>query len=175
MSLPSKTAQQSLTIQTHLVMPNDANQLQNLFGGQLMAWMDEVASITAFRHCGNVAVTASINNVSFTQPIPLGSYVILESKVSRAYNTSMEIYVDVYLETRDGNRSKCNEGIFLFVAMDEQLKPLPVPELVPETDEEKSRFASALRRKQLSLVLAGRMKPDDATELKELFTSMNKA
>ena len=174
MGLSPKTSQQSFTIQTHLVMPNDANQLQNLFGGQLMAWMDEVASITAFRHCGNVAVTASINNVSFTQPIPLGSYVILESKVSRAYNTSMEIYVDVFLETRDGVRSKCNEGIFVFVAMDENLKPLPVPELIPQTDEEKTRFVGALRRKQLSLVLAGRMKPDEATELKELFTSMNK-
>ena len=172
MSLPAKSPRQSFTIQTHLVMPNDANQLQNLFGGQLMAWMDEVASITAFRHCGNVAVTASINNVSFTQPIPLGSYVILESKVSRAFNTSMEIYVDVYLETRDGVRSKCNEGIFVFVAMDETLKPLQVPELVPETDEEKIRFVGALRRKQLSLVLGGRMKPNDATELKELFTSI---
>ena len=173
MSLPAKSPRQSFTIQTHLVMPNDANQLQNLFGGQLMAWMDEVASITAFRHCGNVAVTASINNVSFTQPIPLGSYVILESKVSRAFKTSMEIYVDVYLETRDGVRSKCNEGIFVFVAMDETLKPLLVPELVPETDEEKTRFKGALRRKQLSLVLGGRMKADDATELKELFTSIS--
>lgn len=172
MSLTPKTPHESLTIQTHLVMPNDANQLGNLFGGQLMAWMDEVASITAFRHCGNVAVTASINNVSFTQPIPLGSYVILESKVSRAFTTSMEIFVDVYLETRDGNRSKCNEAIFLFVAMDENGKPLPVPQLNPVTTEEKKRFEGALRRKQLSLILSGRMNPDDATEIKKLFVPL---
>ncbi len=165
----SKSPRESLTIQTHLVMPNDANQLGNLFGGQLMAWMDEVASITAFRHCGNVAVTASINNVSFTQPIPLGSYVILESKVSRSFKTSMEIYVDVYLETRNGKRSKCNEAIFLFVALDDEGNKIEVPELTPETDEEIRRFEGALRRKQLSLILSGRLKPDDAAELKKLF------
>ncbi len=165
----SKSPRESLTIQTHLVMPNDANQLGNLFGGQLMAWMDEVASITAFRHCGNVAVTASINNVSFTQPIPLGSYVILESKVSRSFKTSMEIYVDVYLETRNGKRSKCNEAIFLFVALDDEGNKIEVPELTPETDEEIRRFEGALRRKQLSLILSGRLKPDDALELKKLF------
>jgi len=128
-----------------------------------------VASITAFRHCGNVAVTASINNVSFTQPIPLGSYVILESKVSRSFKTSMEIYVDVYLETRNGKRSKCNEAIFLFVALDDEGNKIEVPELSPETDEEIRRFEGALRRKQLSLILSGRLKPDDADELKKLF------
>lgn len=169
MSLKNKAPRESLTIQTHLVMPNDANQLGNLFGGQLMAWMDEVASITAFRHCGNVAVTASINNVSFTQPIPLGSYVILESKVSRSFKTSMEIYVDVYLETRNGKRSKCNEAIFLFVALDDEGNKIEVPELIPETDEEVRRFEGALRRKQLSLILSGRLNPDDALELKKLF------
>lgn len=168
-----KKASESLTIQTHLVMPNDANQLGNLFGGKLLAWMDEVASITSFRHCGHVAVTASINNVSFTQPIPLGSYVILESKVSRAFNTSMEIYVDVYLETRNGKRSKCNEAIFIFVAIDKNDKPLQVPELIPETEVEIKRYESALRRKQLSLVLSGRLQPDDATELKKLFVPIS--
>jgi acyl-CoA hydrolase len=168
-----KNPKDSFTIQTHLVMPNDANQLGNLFGGQLMAWMDEVASISAFRHCDNVAVTASINNVSFTQPIPLGSYVIIEASVSRAFNTSMEIYLDVFLETRGNVRSKCNEAIFLFVAMDDDGKPFKVPELVPETELEQQRFEAALRRKQLSLVLSGRLKPENADELRKLFVPIN--
>ncbi len=164
-----KSPKQSLTVQTKLVMPNDANPIGNLFGGQLLAWMDEVASITAFRHCGCVAVTASINNVSFDHPIPLGSYVTLESKVSRTFTSSMEVFVDVYVEDSSGIKKKSNEAIFVFVALDEHHKPTTVPELVPETEEEIRRFKSALRRKQLSLVLAGRMKPDDATELKALF------
>lgn len=166
-----KSPKDSLTVQTNLVMPNDANQMGNLFGGRLLAWMDEVASITAFRHCGHVAVTASINNVSFQQKIPLGSYVTIESKVSRTFSSSMEIYLDVYLEDNTGIRTKCNEAIFLFVALDDNGKPIEVPELVPETDEEVQRYQSALRRKQLSLVLAKRMKPEDATELKSLFYS----
>lgn len=164
-----KTPKDSLTVQTNLVMPNDANQMGNLFGGRLLAWMDEVASITAFRHCGNIAVTASINNVSFQHAIPLGSYVTIESKVSRTFTSSMEIYLDVYLEDNNGIKTKCNEAIFVFVALDEEGNPIEVPELVPETDEEIRRFKSALRRKQLSLVLANRMHPDEATELKSLF------
>ncbi len=171
--MQTKTPKESLTIQTHLVMPNDANQMNNLFGGQLMAWMDEVASITAFRHCGNVAVTASINNISFTQPIPLGSYVILEAKVSRAFSTSMEIFIDVHVETRNGVKTKCNEAIFLFVGMSDDGKPIKVPGIVPETEVEIKRFEGALRRKQLSLILGGRMDPNEAGELKKLFTDIN--
>ena len=165
----SKTPKESLTIQTNLVMPNDTNQLQTLFGGKLLAWMDEVASICAFRHCNNIAVTASINNVSFDLPILNGAYVTLEAKVSRAFKSSMEIFVDVTVEYRDGRKEKCNEAILTFVAIDDHKRPLPVPELLPETDQEKERYASALRRRQMSLVLAGKMRPKDATELKNIF------
>ena len=167
--MKSKTPKDSLTIQTNLVMPNDTNQMHTLFGGKLLAWMDEVASICAFRHCNNIAVTASINNVSFDLPILNGAYVTLEAKVSRAFKSSMEIFVDVFVESRDGKKEKCNEAILTFVAIDEHKRPMVVPELSPETKQEKQRYTSALRRRQLSLVLAGKMDAKEATELKSLF------
>ena len=167
--MKSKTPKESLTIQTNLVMPNDTNQMHTLFGGKLLAWMDEVASICAFRHCNNIAVTASINNVSFDLPILNGAYVTLEAKVSRAFKSSMEIFVDVFVESRDGRKEKCNEAILTFVAIDEHKRPLAVPELSPETEQEKQRYDSALRRRQLSLVLDGKMDPKEASELKSLF------
>ena len=165
----SKTAKETIAIQTKLVMPNDTNPMGTLFGGRLMSWMDELASISAFRHSGRICVTASINNVSFDHPILSGEFVTLESKVSRAFKSSMEIFVDVTVEDANRNITKCNEAIFVFVAVDENRKPIPIPELIPETDLEFKRHASALRRKQLSLVLAGRMKPTDATELQSIF------
>jgi acyl-CoA hydrolase len=82
----------------------------------------------------------------------------------------MEIFVDVFVEDPvTGERSKCNEAIYTFVAVDQNGGPIQVPELIPETEEEKNRFEGALRRKQLSLILAGKMKPSDAAELKKLF------
>jgi len=82
----------------------------------------------------------------------------------------MEIYVDVWIEDRQsGQKTKVNEGIYTFVAVDETGKPVQIPQIVPETKLEKERFEGALRRKQLSLVLAGKLKPNEATELKALF------
>ena len=161
-----KKANQSLAVQTKMVLPSDTNPLNTLFGGRLLAWMDEIASISAHRHCGRVVVTASINNVSFDKPIIAGEIVTLEAKVSRAFTSSMEVFVDVYVEQSNGKRKKCNEAIYVFVAIDQNRNPIDVPSLIPESIEEKERFDSALRRKQLSLVLAGRMKPEDANELK---------
>ena len=130
-----------------------------------------VASISAHRHCKRVVVTASVNNVSFNNPIKHASLVTLESKVSRAFTTSMEVFIDVWVEDPvSGEKVKSNEAIYTFVAVDQHGSPLPVPQLEPETHEEKSRFNGALRRRQLSLILAGKMKPMDATELKALFT-----
>ena len=168
--MKSKTPKESLTIQTQIVLPNDTNTLGNLYGGQLLQWMDMVASIAAHRHCKRVVVTASVNNVSFNNPINHASLVTLEAKVSRAFNTSMEVFIDVWVEDAvTGDKIKCNEAIYTFVAVDQNSSPLPVPELVPESEEEINRFKGALRRKQLSLILAGKMKPQDATELKALF------
>ncbi|MCZ8144519.1 MULTISPECIES: acyl-CoA thioesterase [Flavobacterium] len=161
----------SLTVLTDLVLPSETNPLNNLFGGELLARMDRAASIAARRHSRRIVVTASVNHVAFNRSIPLGSVVTIEAKVSRAFTSSMEIYLDVWIEDREsGIRTKANEAIYTFVAVDEMGNPVPVPPLEPQTEEEQARFAAALRRKQLSLVLAGKMKANDATELKALFT-----
>lgn len=168
--MKTKTAKESLTIMTEIVLPNDTNTLTNLMGGRLLHWMDIAAATSAHRHCRRVVVTASVNNVSFNQPIKLGDIVTLEAKVSRAFSTSMEVFIDVYVEHHaTGEKQKCNEAIYTFVAVDQIGNPIEVPTLVPETDLEKSRFNSAMRRRELSLILAGKMKPENATELKALF------
>jgi acyl-CoA hydrolase len=168
--MKAKTPGQSVTTKTEVVLPNDTNHLGNLFGGKLMEWVDITAAIAAQRHSGRVVVTASINHVSFDQPIKQNSVVTLEAKVSRAFNSSMEIFVEVFVEnTITGAKTKCNEAILTFVAVDQNGAPLPVPPLTPETEEEQKRYDGALRRRQLSLVIAGRMKADEATELKALF------
>ncbi|MCG2460926.1 acyl-CoA thioesterase [Flavobacteriaceae bacterium F89] len=165
-----KTPSESRTTMTDMVLPGETNPLNNLFGGELLARMDRAASIAARRHSRKITVTASVNHVAFNQSVPLGTVLTVEAAVSRAFRTSMEVYIDVWMEDRyNGERSKANEAIFTFVAVDETGRPTQVPPLNPETTLEKERFEAALRRKQLSLVLAGKMKPDQATELKALF------
>ena len=166
-----KFSSDSLTTLTDLVLPGETNPLNNLFGGELLARMDRAASITARRHSRRICVTASVNHVAFNRAIPLGSVVTVESKVSRTFNSSMEIYIDVWIEDREsGIKNKANEGIYTFVAVDETGRPIPVPAVIPQTDLEKERFDAALRRKQLSLVLAGKLKASEASELKALFS-----
>ncbi|WP_250433692.1 acyl-CoA thioesterase [Hanstruepera flava] len=168
--MQAKTPEQTKTIMTDLVLPSETNPLNNLFGGELLARMDRCASIAARRHSRRIVVTASVNHVAFNRSVPLGSVVTVEAKVSRAFKTSMEVFLDVWIEDREsGQRTKANEAIYTFVAVDETGRPVEIPEITPETDLEKERFAAALRRKQLSLVLAGKMKPKEATELKALF------
>ena len=165
-----KNPKDSRTIVTDLVLPSETNPIGNMFGGELLARMDRAASIAARRHSRRIVVTVSVNHVAFNKMIPLGSVVTIEANVSRAFNSSMEIFMDVWIEDREsGMRSKANEAIYTFVAVDEMGSTVPVPELIPETELEKERFVAALRRKQLSLVLAGKMKPKEATELKALF------
>ena len=129
-----KTAEASKTIMTDLVLPSETNPINNLFGGELLARMDRAASIAARRHSRRIVVTASVNHVAFNRAIPLGSVVTVEAKVSRAFTTSMEVFLDVWIEDREsGNRDKANEAIYTFVAVDETGKPVTVPELIPET------------------------------------------
>jgi len=169
--METKTPSESRTIMTDLVLPSETNPLNNLFGGELLARMDRAASIAARRHSRRIVVTASVNHVAFNRSVPVGSVVTVEATISRAFNSSMEIYLDVWVEDReDGHRTKANEAIYTFVAVDDTGNPVKVPCLLPETDQEKERFEAALRRKQLSLVLAGKMDPKNATELKALFT-----
>ncbi|KJD34147.1 thioesterase [Tamlana nanhaiensis] len=168
--MEAKTPEASKTVLTDVVLPGETNALNNLFGGELLARMDRAASIAAGRHSRRITVTASVNHVAFTKAVPLGSVVTVEAKVSRAFRTSMEVCIDVWIEDRQsGERTKVNEAIYTFVAVDETGKPTTIPEVIPETELEKQRYAAALRRKQLSLLLAGKIKPQDATELKALF------
>ena len=168
--MQAKTPEQSRTVLTDMVLPGETNPLNNLFGGELLARMDRAASISARRHSRRIVVTASVNHVAFSRAVPLGSVVTVEAKVSRAFKTSMEVFIDVWIEDREsGEKTKANEGIYTFVAVDETGRPIAVPEVFPETELEKERFEAALRRKQLSLLLAGKIKPSQATELKALF------
>nr|WP_315189009.1 acyl-CoA thioesterase [uncultured Flavobacterium sp.] len=165
-----KHPSESLAILTDLVLPSETNPLNNLFGGELLARMDRAASIAARRHSRRIVVTASVNHVAFNRAIPLGSVVTIEAKVSRAFKSSMEIFIDVWTEDREsGNRTKANEAIYTFVAVDDTGRPVEIAPIIPETDLEKQRYEAALRRKQLSLLLAGKIKPHEATELKALF------
>ncbi|MBC7383974.1 MAG: acyl-CoA thioesterase [Bacteroidia bacterium] len=153
-----------------MVLPNDTNTLHNLMGGRLLHFMDIAAAIAAQKHSGKTVVTASVDTVSFAKSIQLGDVVTLQAEVSRAFNTSMEIYIKVWAENiPTGEKFLSNEAYYTFVALDRNGSPLQVPTLMPETDDEQKRFDGALRRRQLRLILAGKMKPDEATELKALF------
>jgi len=168
--MQAKTPEQSKTTLTDMVLPGETNPLNNLFGGELLARMDRAASIAARRHSRRIVVTASVNHVAFNKAVPLGSVVTVEAKVSRAFKTSMEVFIDVWIEDREsGEKSKANEAIYTFVAVNDTGRPVSVPEVVPQTNLEKERFDAALRRKQLSLLLAGKITPSQATELKALF------
>ena len=165
-----KTPENSKTIQTDLVLPGDTNSLNSLFGGELLARMDRVASIAAIKHSEQIVVTASVNNVAFGEPVPVGSILTIEAKVSRAFNSSMEVFIDVWKQNKTNPKKiKVNEAIFTFVALDKEGKIVKVPQIIPETNLEKERYDAALRRRQLSLVLAGKLSAKEATELKALF------
>lgn len=155
---------------TELVLPNDTNTLNNLMGGRLMHWMDVVSAIAGQKHCNSIVVTASVDNISFRTPIQLGNVVTLRAKVTRAFNTSIEIRIDVEAENiPEGKKVSSNSAYFTFVAVDKNGNPVDVPEVEPETDEEKAMYEGALRRRQVRLVLSGRMKPSEANELRSLF------
>src|SRR5687768_55411 len=168
--MQTKTAAESFTLMTEIVLPNDTNVFGNLMGGRLMYWMDIAAAIAATKHCNAPVVTASVDNISFENPIKLGNAVHIEAKVTRSFNTSMEVHLKVWGEDLTKPfKYKSNEAYYTFVALDPNRKPHAVPPLVTETEEEKKLFESALRRRQIRLILGGKMKPNDATELKALF------
>jgi acyl-CoA hydrolase len=168
--MTAKKPSDSITTMSELVLPNDTNTLGNLMGGRLMHWMDIAAAMAAMRHCGCPVVTASADNISFENPVRLGNMVTIEAKVTRAFNSSMEVYMKVQGEDLHNNfKYLSNEAYMTFVSLDPNGKPRKVPELVPETEDEQHRYDGALRRRQLRLILSGKMKPEEATELKKLF------
>jgi acyl-CoA hydrolase len=149
--MQSKKCSESKIVMSEMVFPNDTNFYGNLMGGRLMYWID---------------------NISFESPIKLGQVVHIEAQVCRAFKTSMEIHVKVWGEDiTQQYKYKSNEAYLTFVALDPNGKPRAVPESIPETDEEKKLFEGALRRRQLRLILAKKMKPEEAKELKALFVN----
>lgn len=166
-----KRASESEVIMTELVLPNDTNTFGNLMGGRLMYWMDIAAALAAMKHCGSPVVTASVDNISFETPIKLGNVVHIKAFVTRAFNSSMEVHMSVWGEdVIQQYKYKSNEAYYTFVSLDPHGKPRPVQKVIPETQDEKRLFDGALRRRQLRLILGGKMKPDEAVELKALFS-----
>ncbi|MEO7265437.1 MAG: acyl-CoA thioesterase [Ferruginibacter sp.] len=165
-----KKASESLVVMTELVLPNDTNTFGNLMGGRLMYWMDIASALAAMKHCGAPVVTASVDNISFESPIRLGNVVHIEAKVTRSFNSSMEVHMRVWGEDAIKQlKYKSNEAYYTFVALDAAGKPSPVNRLIPGSEDELKLFEGALRRRQLRLILGGKMKPQDAEELKALF------
>lgn len=169
-SMIAKKASVSHTIMNELILPNDTNMLNNLMGGRMLHWMDIAAAISAQKHCNCLAVTASVDSVSFKHAVKLGDVISIEAQVTRAFNTSVEVRLVVSAQNiPSGTTIKSNEAYYTFVAIDANNKPQQVPELIPETEEEIALYAGAMQRRQLRLILSGKMKIHDATELKDFF------
>lgn len=168
--MKAKKASESLIVMTELVLPNDTNLFGNLMGGRLMYWMDIASALAGSKHCSAPVVTASVDNISFTNPIKLGNVVHIEAKITRAFNSSMEVHMNVWGEDIiQQYRYKSNEAYYTFVSIDPNGKPRKVPQLEPESEEEIELYESALRRRQLRLILGGKMKIEEASELKAYF------
>lgn len=167
--MEDKFARESLTIMNELVLPNDTNTFGHLMGGRLLYWMDICSAMAAQKHCKSPVVTVSVDNVSFKRSIKLGEVVTIEAKVTRAFNTSVEVRMEVFAENLPlGTKVKSNEAYYSFVAVDAHAKPQPIPKVVPETELEHRLFDEAMRRRELRLILGGKLNPNDATELKSL-------
>lgn len=171
--MKEKKVSESQTIMTEMIMPNDTNPLGNLMGGNLLRWMDIVGGICAGKHCEAHVVTASVDHVAFEKPVLLGDVITIQASVTRAFTTSVEIYVEVFAANVKGfNNRRCNNAYFTFVALDDDTKkPTKVPRVIPLTGEEQKQYEGAIRRRELRMILSGRMKPEDAGELKALFTT----
>lgn len=168
--MKGKTPAESLTIMTEIVLPNDTNALGNLRGGKILHWMDIASAIAAGKHSNAVVVTASVDSVSWENPIKLGDVVTITATVTRSFSTSMETHIEVWAENLPTmTRYKCNEAYYTFVALDSNGKPRKATPVLPQTEIEHQRYEAALRRRELRLVLAGRLKPSEATELRKIF------
>lgn len=165
---PSKPVADSRAVINEIVLPNDTNSLGNMMGGRLLHLMDKCAAISAQRHANRVCVTASVDNVEFQAPIRGGDVVVIESQVNRAFRTSMEVELNVWAENpRAQTRRKCNRAYYTFVALSDDGTPTAVPPIQPETGDEQRRYAAAAKRRDIRLVLAGRMDLEDAASIRE--------
>lgn len=170
MQLKSKKVSDSFTVMSELVLPNDTNGFGNLMGGRLMFWMDVAGAIAAGKHCNSACMTAGVDNLSFHSPIKLSNIVHINAHVSRAFNSSMEVYIKVWGEDLlQQNRYESNEAYFTFVALDQNRRPRAVPALIPETEEEKILYEGALKRRQIRLLLSGKLKVEDIPDMNNFF------
>ena len=143
-----KTVDESRTIMTQIVMPDDTNNFDNLYGGRLVDWMDTLGVIVAQRHCNKNVVTASIDSLTFLAPIRRGDIVVLEGWINYTGHTSMEVEINVTAENpRNKTKVKACSVFLTYVAVDENLRPTPIPPLIVRTEEERRRFEEAKQRK----------------------------
>ncbi len=150
-----KTVAASRVRMNELVMPNDTNPLGNLMGGRLLQWMDICSAISSQRHCNRNVVTISVDNVEFKSGIKLGEVVVIEAEVARTFTSSMEVAMQVWAENmRTGERRLCTTSFYTFVSVDADGRPVPVPEIIPQTDFEKERYEQAEERRELRLKIS---------------------
>src|SRR5689334_24802198 len=149
LSLAPRPVSDSQSEMAEIVLPNDANPLGALLGGRLMHWIDLAAALAAHRHSRNYVVTASIDHLDFLTPVHVGDLIILKSSVNRAFHTSMEVGVKVSVENYiAASRQHVSTAYLTFVAIDRNGRRLPVPPVIPETEEEKRRYEDAGQRRQ---------------------------
>jgi acyl-CoA hydrolase len=147
-----RTVDKSRVEKTEIVLPQHANALGTAFGGSVMSWVDVCAAVTAQRHCGRIAVTVSIDALHFRAPLRVGDVVVLRSWMNAAFGSSMEVECVVEREdTATGERTLCVDALLTFVNVDDAGKPMPIPELLAETEEDRARAAAARKRRERRL------------------------
>jgi acyl-CoA hydrolase len=140
-----------------VVLPNDANPLGNILGGKVMHLIDMAGAVAAHRHSRSLVVTVAVDNLDFVHPIRVGQVILLRARVTRAFQTSMEVEVRVSLEDfLTGERRQTSSAFVTYVALDQEGHPKPVPPLIPRTAEEKRRYSEAQQRRRSRLALAAR-------------------
>ncbi|QQR97833.1 MAG: acyl-CoA thioesterase [Sphingobacteriales bacterium] len=165
--MANRAMTETLNVQTELIMPGHTNPMGNLMGGNLLSWMDVCSGISAIKLSRNIAVTASLDDVSFKLPIKVGDIVTLRSFVTRTFNTSMEVICEVFIKNIHNNEEvKSHEAFFTFVALDSFGRPTHTDEVFPETDREKELYEQALERREFRLVKAGKIQLSETTVLK---------
>ncbi len=139
------------TTSVQIVMPQHCNGYAKprLFGGQIMAWIDVIGAVAARRYTGRAVTTVCIDNLNFLKPAYLNDTVVQEAFVTWAGRTSLEVRVDSMVERLDGSRELINRAYAVFVALDEEDHPVPVPALHPETEEEKREYLAAQKRREI--------------------------
>lgn len=170
-----KTVADSKTVYTQLIMPNDTNPLGNLMGGNLMRWMDIAAGICAAKHANSNVVTVSVDNVSFKEPIKVGDVITIKAQVTRAFTTSVEVFLEVFTSSIPSDiPKKSNNAYFTFVALDSKtMRPKKIRPVIPLSEDEVKRYDGAIRRRDLRLILAGKMDPKDAKDLRQFFRDLD--